>query len=228
MDDRTSCQISSPQLWLLRRGRRVAAEMLAAFEFARRMNLARHPLRCLSSVVLFVATWLAATPCANAHLRPSEPDNIFNKLPWPLPWQPSLAVLDDPGIRWRIAFSLIVAGVGITCAVTGSLWQRVRIPLLACGAALLLAAVPAMRLLLVPAYPTSLYRSPTGFAAASIMNGRSLFAVNCVVCHGANGRGNGPSARQLPIPPADLTAAHLWSHSDGDLFWQISNGSNSR
>jgi mono/diheme cytochrome c family protein len=220
MDDKTSCPVLSPLSWLLRRGRYVTATMLAAFEFARRVNVAQRALPCLSSVVLFLATWFATTPCANAHLRPVEPDSIFNQLPWPLPWQPSLAVLDDPGIRWHIAFSLIAAGVGITCAVTGSLWQGVRIPLLACGAALLLAAVPAMRLLLVPAYPTSLYRSPTHFDAASIMKGRALFAVNCVVCHGANGRGNGPSARQLPIPPADLTAAHLWSHSDGDLFWQ--------
>ena len=25
-------------------------------------------------------------------------------------------------------------------------------------------------------------------------------------------------------PPADLTAEHLWAHSDGDLFWYISHG----
>ena len=28
----------------------------------------------------------------------------------------------------------------------------------------------------------------------------------------------------LPVPPADLTAGHLWMHSDGELFWWISHG----
>jgi hypothetical protein len=28
----------------------------------------------------------------------------------------------------------------------------------------------------------------------------------------------------LPLPPADLTAEHLWNHSDGELFWWLSHG----
>jgi hypothetical protein len=28
----------------------------------------------------------------------------------------------------------------------------------------------------------------------------------------------------LPVPPADLTAGHLWGHTDGELFWWLAHG----
>jgi mono/diheme cytochrome c family protein len=28
----------------------------------------------------------------------------------------------------------------------------------------------------------------------------------------------------MRIPPADLTAPHLWDHSEGELYWWISHG----
>ena len=36
-------------------------------------------------------------------------------------------------------------------------------------------------------------------------SGRALFEDNCVGCHGAGGRGNGPAAAGLDRQPADLT-----------------------
>jgi hypothetical protein len=85
-------------------------------------------------------------------------------------------------------------------------------------------ALPHFDLLLVTAYPTSFYHSPSGFTTASIADGGALFAVHCVSCHGQNGAGDGALAKTLPVPPADLTAAHLWMHSDGELFWWLSDG----
>ena len=35
--------------------------------------------------------------------------------------------------------------------------------------------------------------------------GKELFAAHCAPCHGQDGRGNGPVARQLKTPPKDLT-----------------------
>jgi mono/diheme cytochrome c family protein len=78
--------------------------------------------------------------------------------------------------------------------------------------------------LLVEAYPTSFYTSPTGFAAESIVRGQRLFAANCAICHGESGRGDGPAAAGLFVRPADLTASHLLEHSDGELFWWLSHG----
>ena len=56
------------------------------------------------------------------------------------------------------------------------------------------------------------------------MHGQALFAANCTTCHGADARGDGPAAKSLPVPPADLTAPHFWGHTEGDLFWYISHG----
>jgi mono/diheme cytochrome c family protein len=85
-------------------------------------------------------------------------------------------------------------------------------------------AVPHLDLFLVSAYPTSFYQSPTGFASDAIVEGADLYPEHCARCHGAAGRGDGPDAKGLPVPPADLTAEHLWAHSDGELFWWLSHG----
>jgi mono/diheme cytochrome c family protein len=143
---------------------------------------------------------------------------------WPFRWRLSLAAIDDPAIRARVALALAAAGVGVASAVLALLWRRARITLVAIGAILLAAAAPTARLLLAEAYPTSYYRSPTAFAATSIMHGAQIFAADCAACHGANGRGDGPLASQLPLRPADLTAAHLLGHPDGELFWWLTNG----
>lgn len=55
--------------------------------------------------------------------------------------------------------------------------------------------------------------------------GRALFMENCAACHGADGRGDGPLAQDLPRPPADLTrlgaaeepfpTVHVMSYIDG-------------
>jgi len=59
--------------------------------------------------------------------------------------------------------------------------------------------------------------------AASLEQGRQLFKQNCVVCHGVDGRGDGPAAASLKPQPADL-AIMAGHHPDGDLAWKIANG----
>ena len=75
-----------------------------------------------------------------------------------------------------------------------------------------------------PAYPTSYYAPSEPYAAASIVRGDAVYADNCALCHGTNGRGDGPAAAGLPTRPADLTEPHLFAHSPGDLFWWVSHG----
>lgn len=46
-------------------------------------------------------------------------------------------------------------------------------------------------------------------------DGKALFMENCAVCHGADGRGNGPMARAMEKAPKDLT---LIAVRHGDQF----------
>lgn len=56
-------------------------------------------------------------------------------------------------------------------------------------------------------------------------NAKKAVETNCVSCHGASGKGDGPAAAALPPPkPADWTSAKVQAESDGELFWKISNG----
>ena len=50
-----------------------------------------------------------------------------------------------------------------------------------------------------------------------------LFQQNCVVCHGADGRGDGPRAAELNPAPADFRL-HVPAHDDPQLFYYISDG----
>jgi mono/diheme cytochrome c family protein len=144
---------------------------------------------------------------------------------WPFPMRPSLAIVDaDPGFRLEVADAVLamvgaLALIGLGIVVRWIRW-------IAWLAAVVIAwfALPHFDLLFVEAYPTSFYRSPTGFAATSIADGAALYPQHCASCHGAEGRGDGPAARGLRIPPADLTAEHLWAHSDGEMFWWLSHG----
>lgn len=56
-------------------------------------------------------------------------------------------------------------------------------------------------------------------------NAKKAIETNCVSCHGASGKGDGPAAAALPPPkPADWTSPKVQAESDGELFWKISNG----
>ncbi len=57
----------------------------------------------------------------------------------------------------------------------------------------------------------------------SVAAGRALFEKNCVVCHGAEGRGDGPGAAELNPQPADFRL-HMPYHTDAQFFNFIENG----
>ncbi len=58
----------------------------------------------------------------------------------------------------------------------------------------------------------------------SVSRGRELFMINCQMCHGPNGEGNGPIAAAIVNKPANLTSDVTQSKSDGALFLTITNG----
>lgn len=67
--------------------------------------------------------------------------------------------------------------------------------------------------------------NPVPASAASVERGGALFAQNCVVCHGSQGRGDGPEVATLNPRPPDMTQPHSASHTDGYLFNIITRGS---
>ena len=145
---------------------------------------------------------------------------------WPFSERLSLAtVREDAGFRLEGALALGALAIAAALALSALMLRRWRrAAALAVAVAITVLAAPHLDLLLVEASPTSFYRSPTGFGSTSIMEGASLYPGHCAACHGADGRGDGPMAAGLPVPPADLSAGHLWMHDDGELFWWLTHG----
>jgi copper transport protein len=57
----------------------------------------------------------------------------------------------------------------------------------------------------------------------SVSRGRQLFGSNCAECHGNDAKGDGPLAKQLDPPPANLID-HVPQHDDRQLLDWIANG----
>lgn len=54
--------------------------------------------------------------------------------------------------------------------------------------------------------------------------GKSLFAINCAMCHGPEGRGDGPVGKKWLVPPANLHKKRIQDLQDGELFKRITAG----
>jgi mono/diheme cytochrome c family protein len=67
-------------------------------------------------------------------------------------------------------------------------------------------------------------KNPVSGGAKAVEAGKKVAQVNCVLCHGESGKGNGPGAAALNPKPADWTSKKVQDESDGELFWKISNG----
>ncbi|WKZ47828.1 MAG: c-type cytochrome [Anaerolineales bacterium] len=71
--------------------------------------------------------------------------------------------------------------------------------------------------------------NPTVADADSLARGAELYAINCQMCHGITGEGNGSVAPFLiQFKPANLTTEVTQSQSDGSIFLTISNGVDGR
>ncbi len=70
--------------------------------------------------------------------------------------------------------------------------------------------------------------NPVGADEVSIQRGAELFRINCVMCHGAEGKGNGVIGTFFQNKPADLTSSTVQQNSDGAIFLVISNGVDGR
>jgi putative copper export protein/mono/diheme cytochrome c family protein len=187
-------------------------------------------VRSIAMQVAFAVAVIAA-----AGVLTELPPGMHTQPIWPFAWRLSFdAVHEDPdfmreAVRGGVMMAaavLLLLGVGVSLIRWRRSWRAWGVRGGVTGAALVVAllAAPHLDLLFVPAYPTQYFHSPTGFSVASVAEGAALFPANCAACHGADGRGDGPGAHGLPVPPANLTAAHLWMHPDGELFWWLAHG----
>ena len=70
--------------------------------------------------------------------------------------------------------------------------------------------------------------SPVQRSQKTLAEGADLFRINCSMCHGTGGRGDGTVGAKLKengyASAPDLLSASTQAKSDGTLFWTISNG----
>lgn len=66
-------------------------------------------------------------------------------------------------------------------------------------------------------------QNPTPDNPATIAAGRALYQVNCAICHGPQGLGDGPAAFTLNPRPFNLQV-HVPQHAPGEIFYWISEG----
>ena len=67
-------------------------------------------------------------------------------------------------------------------------------------------------------------RNPIAMTEESIERGGTLFAEHCAACHGPEGRGDGDQLADVNVLRSDLTAPHLFDHTEGELHWWITYG----
>jgi mono/diheme cytochrome c family protein len=68
-------------------------------------------------------------------------------------------------------------------------------------------------------------RNPLTPTDAALASGRAIYLDKCAECHGEGGRGDGPQARMYDPAPGNVTdAQHMSTRTDGELFYQISEG----
>ena len=67
-------------------------------------------------------------------------------------------------------------------------------------------------------------RSPPAPPRASPPDGAALYARYCTSCHGERGKGDGPNARYLPVPPAVHAAAKPMALRPDDVLYDMIAG----
>lgn len=171
--------------------------------------------------LLFLAGWIAViTPASHE-----------NDLYWPLPfrisykatWGIKVVPWIDPTWWWGVvALTLALVAAAVWWTPRLRQWRRSVTP--GAGIAAFVCAIVSLS---VQAYPGT-YDDPTvPYTAESIKRGHVAFQENCTGCHGVTGEGKGPMAKDLKVPPADLTAPHVGTHTLGDIFHWLTVGGQS-
>ena len=172
--------------------------------------------------ILALGIVLLATIVANT--VPAKHAIIQN---WPYTFRFSLAATwgeESVMLRAWAGIALLLLAGGAIAYGRARHWdtkRRIGLPALAAVLALAVGLPP----LAIDAYPETYRKTPVPFDTISIANGSTLFAENCVACHGLQGKGNGVLAKTFAKPPVDmLTEPHTAKHTAGDFFHWLTFG----
>ncbi len=67
--------------------------------------------------------------------------------------------------------------------------------------------------------------NPMAVSPESVARGEQMYKLHCQVCHGEQGRGDGPVGRKFVPQPMELNFDYVQLQPDGQLFYTISHGS---
>jgi mono/diheme cytochrome c family protein len=67
--------------------------------------------------------------------------------------------------------------------------------------------------------------NPVPKSPESLARGREMYELHCLVCHGEQGRGNGPVGQKFVPQPMELNLDYVQLQPDGQIFYTISHGS---
>lgn len=119
----------------------------------------------------------------------------------------ALAVFAARRLGWRTLEGIVFEAVGIV--------------LIGLAVFLLVRVSPSSTLASYDSAPAVNPFPPTD---DSIARGRTVYERDCLICHGARGRGDGPMAVSLNPRPADFRVHLAAGHTDAQLFDWITNG----
>jgi len=82
-------------------------------------------------------------------------------------------------------------------------------------------AVPIQGLSIIPEeFPIN----PVPSDEVSLQRGSILYGIHCQICHGSQGRGDGPLASYFDRTPQNLTSAQITGEFDGSVYLTILQG----
>ena len=67
-------------------------------------------------------------------------------------------------------------------------------------------------------------KNPVSLNEQTLQAAKAIYLQKCANCHGESGLGDGPEAMMYDPAPADLSRAHVRQMTDGEVFYQISEG----
>ncbi len=145
---------------------------------------------------------------------------------WPFSYRLGLDAIEAaPELRNNAIGAAAVAAIGLVLLVSG--WRRRHVLSIAIGGLFIIGlGWRPIQLMLIEATPTSYYASPRQFTVGSVLAGGAIYAQHCVSCHGESRQGDGAltsQSSQRSSAPSELGAG-LFAHTDGDLFWFVSQG----